>query len=367
MSNENNKLRALGVWKISRQHRKKEHIEFALSTTEYSVKNGFSDIYLVYEALPDLNLEQIDTSLEFLGKRLKAPLLINAMTGGHPDVEYINKSLARVAARAGIGMAVGSQTAGLEDPRVRNTYKIAREENPEGIILANVNALTPPAQVKEAINMIGADGVQLHLNVAQELAMTEGDRNFRGVLTNIENVVTLSHVPVIVKEVGFGLSRETAKRIYDVGVRYIDVSGKGGTDFIKIEFARSSQDCLGKFQNIGISTAASLIEALSLDLPFSVLASGGFKGESDVTCALVLGSKLVGIAGHFLQVLHNSSEKGLNDRVDRIIEDLRRSMLMVGAASLEELSKKPLVITGITAEWLLRRGVDINKYSRLRE
>ena len=285
------------------------------------------------------------------------------MTGGHPEVKHINRSLARVAAQAGIAMAVGSQTAGLEDSKVRDTYRVAREENPDGILLANVSALSSPVMVKEAIEMIEADGIQLHLNVAQELAMAEGDRNFRGTLANIEKIVALSKVPVIIKEVGFGLSRETIKKMYDVGVRYIDVGGQGGTDFIRIEYMRSGRDYREKFQNIGISTANSLIESLSLDLPILVLASGGFTGGSDVASALALGAKLVGMAGHFLQVLTQDSEQGLNERVDTIIEDLRHTMLMVGAANLKELTGKPLVISGKTAEWLLRRGIDINRYS----
>ncbi|GAB6152221.1 type 2 isopentenyl-diphosphate Delta-isomerase [Desulfosporosinus burensis] len=345
--------------KLSRKARKKEHIEFALkAAVESQRNNGFSDVHLLYEALPELNLEEIDTTLCFLGKNLKAPLLINAITGGHPDVKHINRSLAKVAARAGIAMAVGSQIAGLEDSNVQDTYKVARDENPDGVLLANVSALTSWIMVKEAIEMINADGVQLHLNVAQELAMTEGDRNFRGTLANIERIVALSNVPVIVKEVGFGLSRETIKKIYDVGVRYIDTAGKGGTDFIKIETMRSGQDYLGNYQNIGISTAASLMEAQSLKLPLSILASGGFKGGSDVAGALALGAQLIGFAGHFLQVLFESTEQGLNERVERIIDQLRRTMLMVGASNLHELAGKPVVITGSTAEWLTWRGIN---------
>jgi isopentenyl-diphosphate delta-isomerase len=151
--------------------------------------------------------------------------------------------------------------------------------------------------------------------------------------------------------------------LYDVGVQYIDVSGQGGTDFIRIEYMRSGRDYQEKFQNIGISTANSLIESLSLDLPIQILASGGFKGGSDVVCALALGAKLVGMAGHFLRALTEGSEQGLNERVDTIIEDLRHTMLMVGATNLKELTGKPLVITGKTAEWLMRRGIDINRYS----
>lgn len=354
----------MGEWKITRQYRKKEHVELALETSHMRTENGFTDIYLLYDALPELNLDQVDTSLVFMDKEIKAPLLINAMTGGHPEVKHINRSLAALAARTGIAMAVGSQTAGLENPGVRDTYKVARDENPEGVLLANVSALTVPHLVKEAVEMIAADGVQLHLNVAQELAMTEGDRNFKGTLANIEKIVSLAEVPVIVKEVGFGLSRETVRKLYDVGVRYIDVGGKGGTDFIRIEYRRSGRDYPDNFQNIGLTAANSLIEALNLDLPVAVLASGGFRGSSDLACALALGAKLVSIAQHFLQVLILGSEQELEERIRNIIENLRHMMLMAGAVNLKELAGKPVIITGKTAEWLLRRGIDIDRYAR---
>jgi len=349
---------------MSRQQRKKDHLKYALETAELSGLNGFSDVYLVYEGLPELDLHQVDTSIEFLGKKLKAPILINAITGGHTDVRQVNRSLARSAALAGIAMAVGSQTAGLEDPAVQDTYRVARDENPDGVLLANLGAFTEPEKVKEAVAMIEADGIQLHLNVAQELAMTEGDRNFSGVLANIAKIVDQSPVPVIVKEVGFGLSLETVKRLHDSGVQHIDIGGKGGTDFIKIEYIRSGRDYQGSFQNIGIPSAASLIEALSLDLPLSVVATGGFSGGSDSAAALALGAKLVGMAGHFLQVLFAGGEQGLMERIDNIIDELRKTMVMVGAGNLAELASKPVIITGFTAEWLLRRGVDIAKYSR---
>jgi isopentenyl-diphosphate delta-isomerase len=349
---------------MSRQQRKKDHLKYAIKTAQVPVQHGFSDIYLVYEALPELNLEQVDTSVEFLGKKLKAPLLINAITGGHADVRQINRSLARGAALAGIAMAVGSQTAGLDDPAVRDTYIVARDENPDGVLLANLSALAAPAKAKDAVGMIDADGIQLHLNVAQELAMTEGDRNFRGILANIAKIVDQSPVPVIIKEVGYGISLETVRKLHDIGVKYVDVGGKGGTDFIKIEYMRSDRDYQGSFQNIGIPAAASLIEALSLDLPVSVVASGGFTGGTDVVSALTLGAKLVGMAGHFLQVLFAGGEQGLIERINDIIDELRKTMVMVGAGDLVELTSKPVIITGFTAEWLLRRGVDITRYSR---
>lgn len=349
---------------MSRQNRKKEHIEYALKTAPLSVANGFTDLHLVYEALPGLDLDEVDITLYFLNKKLKAPLLINAMTGGHPEVKQINRSLARCAARTGIAMAVGSQTAGLENPAVRDTYAVARDENPGGVLLANLSALATPDMASEAVAMIKADGIQLHLNVAQELAMAEGDRNFSNTMANIEKIVRQSPVPVVVKEVGFGLSRETIKKIHAAGVKYIDLGGKGGTDFYRIERMRAGQKDEDRLSNIGITTACSLLEALSLNLPLSITASGGFTGRIDVACALALGAELVGMAGHFLQVLSERSEQGLIDHIEDIKADLQKTMLMTGAGNLKELTARPVIITGFTAEWLRRRGVAISGYAR---
>ncbi len=349
---------------MSRQNRKKEHIEYALKNAPLPMENGFKDLRLVYEALPGLDLDEVDTTSYFLNKKLTAPLLINAMTGGHPEVKHINRSLARCAARTGIAMAVGSQMAGLEDPGVRDTYKVARDENPDGVLLANLSALATPDMAMEAVAMIEADSLQLHLNVAQELAMADGDRNFSHTLANIESIVRQSPVPVIIKEVGFGLSRETIRKIHAAGVKYIDVGGKGGTDFNRIEGMRSGRAGDKNFPNIGITTACSLLEALSLNLSLSITASGGFTGRVDVACALALGAGLVGMAGHFLQVLSAGSEQGLIERVESIKAELQRIMLMTGAGNLKELTGKPVIITGFTAEWLQRRGVDITCYAR---
>ena len=318
----------------------------------------------MYQALPDLDLTEIDTSVDFLSKRLRAPILINAMTGGHPDVKEINRSLARAAARAGIAMAVGSQRAGLEDPSVAGSYQVVREENPDGLILANLGANASSQAVTQALQMIDADALQLHLNVAHELAMPEGDRDFRGVLTNIEAIVRTSPVPVIIKEVGGGLSREVAQLLYHAGVSYLDVGGSGGTNFVHIEHNRTDPVRNPAWDFRGISTAVSLLETLSLSLPMGVIASGGIGDSRQIALALALGAQLVGMAGAFLHVLYQQSEEALHLYIEELIDDLRKTMLTVGARSLADLPHKPVVITGNTAAWLERRGIDINKYAR---
>lgn len=165
--------------------RKLDHIKFAMKSKEPVASSGLEDVRLLNNSIPGLALEDIDTSLIFLGKKLKAPLLINAMTGGHPQTREINKCLATVAAEFGIAMAVGSQTAGIEDPTVCDSYAVVREVNPDGVILANLSAGVSPELAESAVKMIAADGLQLYLNVPQELVMPEGEREFKGVAGNI--------------------------------------------------------------------------------------------------------------------------------------------------------------------------------------
>jgi len=299
-----------------------------------------------------------------MGKKLKAPILINAITGGHPEVAGINKSLARVARQTGVAMAVGSQMAGLENSGLRYTYEVARQENPDGVLLANLNAGAPPELAAAAVEMISADGLQLYLNVPQELAMREGDRDFNGIIDNIREVTFSLSVPVIVKEVGFGLSRESISAIYNAGVRHVDVGGQGGTNFIEIENMRSKKKSGVSIRNWGIPTVVSLLEGLSLGRPIFMIASGGLGNGVDVAKAVALGAGLAGMARVFLKELMDKSEEGLINKINGIIDELRLVMLMSGAENLEQLKKKPVLITGSVAEWMERRGIDINRYAR---
>ena len=174
-----------------------------------------------------------------MGQGLSLPLIINAMTGGIQEAWDFNRDISELGAQFNIGVAVGSQTIALENRQLAESFKIVRKVNPEGLILANVAANAEPQMAVRAAEMIEADGLQLHLNIPQELAMREGDRRFKGLKDNIAEIVHLSPVPVIAKEVGFGMSRETAQQLFDTGVRFFDVGGRGGTNFIAIEQARS--------------------------------------------------------------------------------------------------------------------------------
>ncbi len=348
---------------MKRQERKLEHLRLALEIPENIGGSGFRDIKLIHRSLSGVKPSQVDISVQFLGKRLEAPLLINAITGGHPDTLKINRELAIAARKTGVAMAVGSQKAALEDSRVSKTYEVAREENPDGVLLANLSAACSPEEAGRAMEMILADGLQVHLNVPQELFMEEGDLDFDMVLPNIEKLLRNVDFPVIVKEVGFGMSGETIMELYRCGVRILDVGGRGGTDFISIENARRGLMSDGH-ELWGISTAVCIFEGMDLGLPVELIASGGLRTSLDMAGALAAGAKLVGMARPMLEVLMKGSLDALVGHIEGLKRGLVRYMVMTGSRNIRELAGVPLVITGATAEWLARRQVDIDSYAR---
>lgn len=329
-----------------------------MHTMDGPCRSGFEDIQLIQDSIPELDMQDIDLGISFLGKRLQYPVLINAITGGTEQARRINQDLAYLAHKYHIAMAVGSQTIALEEPELRDSFTVVREMNPDGVILANVSANCPVKDALEAVKMIQADALQLHLNVPQELAMFEGDRKFKGILDNIKQIVDVSPVPVVAKEVGFGLSQETVLKVYKNGVRIFDNGGKGGTNFLTIEDQRN-----GMFDqhlsDWGIPTAASLGEIAALQLPIQIIASGGIRKASDFAKAIAMGADMVGISGLFLKILLEEGLEELEQRMGRFFYQSRAVFLMSGAGNCREMREKPLIITGQTAAWLKIRGVNL--------
>lgn len=345
-----------------RQQRKNEHLKIALSIETGPKLTGFDDVELIHQALPDLNLADIDISTHFLNKKLAAPFLIEAITGGTTESLQINKQLALGAAKSGIAMAVGSQTAALDNPAVVRTFSIVREYNPNGLILANLAANVSVENALHAIEMIKADGLQLHLNIAQELMMEEGDRNFKGTSDSIQKIIQASPVPVIIKEVGFGVSRETAVKLHQLGAAIIDIGGAGGTNFAAIENKRRQNPLSTEWYNWGIPTVASIFECQDAQLPIQVIASGGIDSGIKAAKALALGAILVGGATVFLKsVTAEQNAVSLTNTIDSWSHDLKMAMLMTNAVNLKELNNKPVVIMGKTREWLINRKIALAK------
>ncbi len=332
-----------------RKMRKREHVENYLRTT-YKGDTLLEDIFLEHNALPDLSFEDIDTKTVFLGKTVDYPIIINAMTGGSDFSREINRDLSLIAKEFNIPMAVGSQTIALcegEGEECKDSFNIVRQTiGDEGTVIANLNAQASLEDVKIALDMIKADAIQLHLNPAQEVVMLEGDRDFRGILTNIENIVKGIDKPVIVKEVGFGISKEVATKLYNIGVRNIDISGYGGTNFIEIENIRYNNMDFSDLYSWGIPTALALIKCRELPRDLNLIASGGIRTSMDIVKALVVGGDMVGISGEILSYLLHGGYENAKDYLEATIHKVKILMLLLGKKNIEELKATEYKIIG---------------------
>lgn len=347
-----------------RQSRKLDHIAYSLKISEGPGPTGLQDILLLHNCLPELDVADIDLGTSVAGLPFAGPLFLNALTGGARDVTEINRKLAAAARLCNMPMAVGSQAAALEDAAVQESFRVVRDENPAGLIMANIGAGATVEDACRAVQIIAADALQIHLNMAQELAMREGDRRFRGYRENIKQIAAEIKVPVIVKEVGFGIAGEQARQLQQLGVSAIDVGGSGGTNFARIENARATNRPRPFLSSWGIPTAASLVEVIAaVDEQTDVIASGGFRSAEDVVKALSLGAKAVGIAAPCLQVLQTQGIEALIEYLHELQFEIRCVMLLTGCASVKELRHKPVIITGRTEQWLEKRGIDTARFA----
>ncbi|MGD6815739.1 type 2 isopentenyl-diphosphate Delta-isomerase [Metabacillus sp. 84] len=349
---------------MSRAKRKLDHINHALSTGQ-SRENGFDDITFVHQSLPDSSVEDINISGNIGGLISSSPIFINAMTGGGgKKTEEINRILSEAAAAHGMAIAVGSQMAAIRDSSERPSYEIVRKVNPKGLVFANLGSEATVEQALRAIDMVEADAIQIHLNVIQELVMPEGDRDFKGARSRIEKIVQHTGTPVIVKETGFGMNYETIAKLRDSGAAAIDVGGFGGTNFSRIENARRDR-ALQSFNGWGIPSAVSIAEgAHAGEDKVSILGSGGIQNALDAAKAIALGASAAGMAGSLLAVYDELGESGLHKELEMLHEELKWIMCALGAATISELQRAPLVITGPTHHWLKERGFETERYSR---
>lgn len=328
-----------------RSVRKKEHIHHFLQN-DFKNDNYFKDIYIEHNSLPELNFQEIDTKCSFLGKNISFPVMINAMTGGFKDAVEINGNLAKVAERLNIPMAVGSQAIAVSDKNYEASFKVVRNILKDGVVISNINAFATVDEVSRAIDMLQADAIQIHLNPAQEICMPEGDRNFKGVLKNIENIVRNIEKPVIIKEIGFGISKDVAKRLIEVGVKYIDIGGRGGTNFIKIESERNKEFHFTELFEWGIPTALSLLECRSVSKDLNIICSGGMRSADEVVKALCLGADMIGISGPILKELLEGGYEGALKYLENIIYKSKVIMFLLGKKNLEELRTVPYKVKG---------------------
>ena len=342
-----------------RQRRKVEHVAAvrALGDNPAST-NWFEDVSLVPCCAPELAVDEVSIASEVCGVTLPSPIVVNAMTGGADEVYEINRKLAAAARRHGLAMALGSGTAGVRSPEVAYTYSVVREVYPDGVVIANVGMGTDVETAKAAVDIVGAQLLQVHWNVAQEMFMTEGDRDFRGALAKLVDVVQGVGVPVIAKEVGQGIAAEQAVQFVECGVRGIDVGGRGGTNFIAVEAWRRGLQLADSWQNWGLSTAASLAEVMdAVGDRADVFASGGMRTADEIVKAMAMGAKAVGIAGPLVRLLGQPDGEAALDRyLEELHAGLRTLLVLTGCRTWADLRKKPVVVTGKLREWLAARG-----------
>ncbi|WP_096188608.1 type 2 isopentenyl-diphosphate Delta-isomerase [Evansella halocellulosilytica] len=345
-----------------RAKRKLDHIEHALSTGQ-SRESGFDDIRFIHQSLPNVNVKDISLNSKIGGLEISSPILINAMTGGGgKSTEGINRQLAEIAVACDLPIAVGSQMSALKDKSEVPSYQIVRQVHKKGFIFANVGSEATVEQAKRCIEMLDADALQVHLNVIQELVMPEGDREFSGALKRIEEIVSEVDIPVIVKEVGFGMSKESAEKLKEVGVDVIDVGGYGGTNFSKIENQRRILPH-SFFNEWGIPTSVSIAEVKHSTDQLSIVATGGLQSAMDIAKAIALGADGVGMAGQVLSWLQKSGVEGAIESIDHLKGELRIIMTALGAEKIAQLQRCPIIISNETKEWLCQREINIKSFA----
>lgn len=332
--------------------RKVEHLRINLEQdVQFSeLKNGFERYRFVHQALPELALEQIDTSVELFGRKLDAPILVSSMTGGAAEAERINRNLAQAAQASHVAMGLGSQRAALEDESLVRTYRV-RDLAPDILLFANIGAVQlnygyGVSECRRAVEMVDADGLILHLNPMQEAIQPNGNTNWSALLMKIERLCKELQRPVIVKEVGFGISGETAAMLASAGVAAIDVAGAGGTSWAAVESRRSPTPELRalaeKFWNWGIPTAESLIRARKSAPKIPLIASGGIRDGIEIAKAIALGATIGGLASPLLRLANVSPEKTLLG-IQALCAELRISMFGIGAPDLRALQNTPFI------------------------
>lgn len=340
-------------------NRKDEHLLLAKAQQSQPKENDFDAVSFVHQSMVSISDAQIDLTTSINGLTLEVPFYINAMTGGSEKTKVFNQQLAMVAKATGLMMATGSVSAALKDPSVADSYTVVRDENPQGLVLANMGAGRNAEDAQKMIELLHADGLQIHLNVPQELVMPEGEHDFDSWAANIRETIEAVSVPVIVKEVGFGMAQETIQKLLELGVQAVDVSGRGGTSFTQIENSRRERRELSYLDNWGQSTVISLLEAQPFMDELTVLASGGIRNAFDIFKAVSLGANAVGISGAILNTVMSEGVDATIELVEDWKAQLRLLYALTGKATTKDVQKNQLIITGAPKEWAELRGINL--------
>ena len=332
--------------------RKADHIKINLEQDVRSaLTTGLENYRFVHEALPEVDLNRLDTSLSLFGKTLASPILVSSMTGGTDEAETINLRLAEAAQECGIAMGVGSQRAAIEHPEQARTFQVRRVA-PDILLFANLGAVQfnygyGIDECRKAVDMIQADALYLHLNPLQEAVQDAGDTNWIGIAKKIEEVCKKLKVPVIAKEVGWGISEKTAKVLADCGVSAIDVAGAGGTSWSQVEMHRApdefTRQLAATFVGWGIPTSDSIINVKKVTPDMTIFASGGLKDGLDIAKCIALGATLGGMAGQFLKAAAISTEKAV-EMMRLTKRQIEVTMFSCGAGNIASLGSNDLLV-----------------------
>lgn len=333
------------------QRRKAEHIRVNLEEDIRSAASTGLDKYrLIHQALPEIDLKDVDPGVKLFGRQLTSPVLISSMTGGTADAIRINRRLAEAAQAEHVAIAVGSQRAALERPELARSFQMRRYA-PDALLFANLGAVQLNYgygidECRRAVDMIQADALYLHLNPLQEALQVGGDTNFRGLARRIEEVCRRVQIPVVAKEVGWGISERGAKLLANCGVAAIDVAGAGGTSWSQVEMHRAPDEMTRRlaatFVAWGIPTADSILAVRKAAPSLLVIASGGLRDGLDIAKCLALGATLGGMAGPFLRAAAISADRVVRS-LQLIKEQIKVSMFACGARDLESLHRNPPV------------------------
>lgn len=337
--------------------RKADHLDLCSSDqVAFRAKTTLLEqVQLVHDALPELALPDVDLSTHLVGRTLRAPIVIAAMTGGVDRAERVNRDLASIAQELGLGFGFGSMRPML-DHGIALGYDV-RTEAPDAVILGNIGvvqaARASTGQLADLVGRTGCDALCVHLNPAMEVVQPEGDDDFRGGLDTIQRLVEGLDVPIVVKETGCGLSRDVGERLMARGVAWVDVSGAGGTSWVGVETlrAKARTRALGElFWDWGIPTAASVAQLSSL--PLGIVATGGVQHGLDIARAVALGAVAGGMARPMLMAWNERGREGARSTAAEIIDEIRVACLLTGSANLGELRQKPLLLGPDLCRWI---------------
>ena len=331
-------------------NRKDEHIKYALKYE--SAGNSFDDMELIQCSIPEYNLDEIDLSVNFAENTFEYPFFINAMTGGSKKGKEINRKLAKVAKECNILLVTGSYSAALKSPD-DDSFEVVRKENKGLLLGTNIGADKNYMAGMKAVEDLNPLFLQIHVNLMQELIMPEGSRNFNEWRKNISDFVKNVKVPLILKEVGFGMSPETVKKGMELGLKTFDISGRGGTSFAYIENMRG-ENRFSYLNEWGQSTVSCLLGLKDYIDKAEIIASGGVRHPLDIIKALVLGAKAVGLSGTMLRLAENNSTEEIIEIVNSWKEECRMIMCALNAKNVKELQNVKYVLYGKTKEFYLK-------------